>query len=69
MRLVLGPNFKRKGSKKSLNSFSWLVKPALQGKKGGEQNSAPELGGPTRIPLVLGLEIDRGRKSQHVSLF
>lgn len=69
MRLVLGPNFKRKGSKKSLNTFSWLVKPALQGRERGDQNSAPELCGPTRILLVLGLEIDKGKESQHVSLF
>lgn len=68
-RVVLSFNFKRKGSKKSLNTFSWLVKPALQGRKGGDRNSAPKLCGSTRMLPVLGLEIDKGKESQHVSLF
>lgn len=66
--IVIGSNFKRKGSKKSFDIFFWFVKLALQGGK-GNLNSGPELCVSTRILLVHALEIDKGKEFQHISLF
>lgn len=68
MGLVLGSNFKRKGNRKSLDTFFWFGKLAVQGRT-GSQNSGLELCASTRILLVVALEIDQGMEFQHVSLF
>lgn len=68
MGLVLGSNFKRKGNRKSFDTFFWFVKPAVQGRT-GSQNSGLELCASTRKLLVVALEIDTGKEFQHISLF